>query len=191
MDMPPGCSLILSPGVMFLFIISVTFFVFTLCMMCEQYDVILTNRGKIARMKILAGKAEEHELGRVTNDFNEVFGGDSPYFAYHWLLPLPIKFPEGMRDVVLGYEWEPGYQDIFLTPDNSTVASAPSILTDVPTGDLVPAPENITGSLIDQTNDDKANKTETEPELTFGAAVSDQDPTKSKEEEKTSLLKND
>lgn len=183
--MPPGCDRILSPHVMMLFIVSVTFFVFTLCMILEQKDVVLTNKGKIARMKIRAGKAEEHELGRVTNDFNEVFGGDSPYFAYHWLLPIPIWFPEGMRDVVLGYEWDETYSNIFETPDASTASTTN---TDE-RGALTPIPTQVNRPLVDESREHVPTIHE-EPETSVTKA-NETDKKNGEDDEKVNLLKLD
>ena len=46
------------------------------------------------------------ELSRVTEEFNEMFGGESNEVAWHWFLPLQVEFPRGMQKVVLGYEWD-------------------------------------------------------------------------------------
>jgi hypothetical protein len=46
------------------------------------------------------------ELSRVTEEFNEMFGGDSNHVAWHWFFPLPVEFPRGMQKVVMGYEWD-------------------------------------------------------------------------------------
>jgi len=86
-------------------LISLVFFSFTSCMMCEQVEAIKTNASKIARMKMKVGQAGT-ELSRVTEEFNEMFGGKSNQVAWHWLLPLPVNFPQGMKKVVLGYEWD-------------------------------------------------------------------------------------
>lgn len=86
-------------------LVSLIFFSFTSCMLCEQVEAIKTNASKIARMKMKVGQAGT-ELSRVTEEFNEMFGGDSNKVAWHWLLPLPVTFPQGMKKVVLGYEWD-------------------------------------------------------------------------------------
>lgn len=88
-----------------LLIVSVTFFLFTSCMLSEQIEAIKTNTSKIARMKMSVGNAGT-ELSRVTEEFNEMFGGDSNRVAMHWFLPTPIKFPNAMKKVVLGYDWD-------------------------------------------------------------------------------------
>lgn len=86
-------------------LVSLIFFSFTSCMLCEQVEAIKTNASKIARMKMKVGQAGT-ELSRVTEEFNEMFGGDSNQVAWHWFLPLSVTFPQGMKKVVLGYEWD-------------------------------------------------------------------------------------
>jgi len=88
-----------------LLVVSVVFFLFTSCMFAEQIEAIKTNASKIARMKMSVGRAGT-ELSRVTEEFNEMFGGVSNHVAMHWLIPIPIEFPNGMTKIVLGYEWD-------------------------------------------------------------------------------------
>mmetsp|Transcript_14677 Transcript_14677/g.31298 ORF Transcript_14677/g.31298 Transcript_14677/m.31298 type:complete len:366 (+) Transcript_14677:190-1287(+) len=88
-----------------LLVISVVFFLFTSCMFVEQIDAIKTNASKIARMKMRVGQAGT-ELSRVTEEFNEMFGGHSNEVAWHWLIPIAVEFPNGMEKIVLGYEWD-------------------------------------------------------------------------------------
>lgn len=88
-----------------LLVVSVVFFLFTSCMLFEQIDAIKTNTSKIARMKMSVGHAGT-ELRRVTEEFNEMFGGDSNEVALHWFLPTRVEFPDGMKKVVLGYDWD-------------------------------------------------------------------------------------
>jgi hypothetical protein len=95
-----------SPFVMGLLIASIVFLVFTCTMGCEQLEAIETGKGKIARMKMKVGKGGT-EFKRVTEEFNEMFGGSSPRVSWHWFLPHPVTFPSGMKNVVLGYEWDP------------------------------------------------------------------------------------
>jgi palmitoyltransferase ZDHHC3/7/25 len=91
-----------------LIILSIIFFIFTCCMFWEQIEAIRSNRSKIARMKLSVGEGGT-ELERVSHDFNEMFGGNTPRVSWHWFLPLDVKFPEGMIKVVLGYEWDPTF----------------------------------------------------------------------------------
>ena len=97
-----------SPFVMGLLVASIVFLVFTCTMGCEQIEAIETGKGKIARMKMKVGQAGT-EFSRVTEEFNEMFGGTSPRAAWHWLWPDLVKFPSGMKQVVLGFEWDPTY----------------------------------------------------------------------------------
>lgn len=101
-----------------LLVISVVFFLFTSCMFAEQIEAIKTNASKIARMKMSVGQAGT-ELSRVTEEFNEMFGGDSNQVAWHWFLPIAVEFPNGMRNVVLGYEWDETFDAIPYQEPNS------------------------------------------------------------------------
>eukprot|EP00529_Nitzschia_sp_RCC80_P024135 CAMPEP_0113463834 /NCGR_PEP_ID=MMETSP0014_2-20120614/12875_1 /TAXON_ID=2857 /ORGANISM="Nitzschia sp." /LENGTH=449 /DNA_ID=CAMNT_0000355867 /DNA_START=535 /DNA_END=1882 /DNA_ORIENTATION=+ /assembly_acc=CAM_ASM_000159 len=94
-----------------LFVVSVVFGIFTSCMLCEQIDAIKTNRSKIARMKMSVG-GQGTELSRVTEEFNEMFGGRSQQVAWHWFVPLDVEFPRGMDKVVLGYEWDISFEQV-------------------------------------------------------------------------------
>lgn len=88
---------------------SILFGVFTCAMSCEQIEAIQTNMGKIARMKLRVGAAGT-EFRRVTEEFNEMFGGNSPRVSLHWFLPWKsVQFPTGMKKVVLGFEWDPSF----------------------------------------------------------------------------------
>lgn len=114
--------------VLFLFVASIVFMIFTCSMLVENMEAIESNTGKIARMKMKVGKGGT-ELSRVTSQFNEMFGGNSDRVAWHWFLPLPVKFPNGMEKVVLGFEWDPTFDPVpFESPeededqDGSTMA---------------------------------------------------------------------
>lgn len=88
-----------------LFIICFIFIIFTSCMLIENYDTIQSNTGKIARMKIKAGFGGA-ELSPVSENYNEMFGGKTRHMSWHWFLPTPVTFPEGMREQILGYTWK-------------------------------------------------------------------------------------
>lgn len=83
--------------VVFLLIEAVLFGLFTLCMMGDQSTVLFTNQTQIDKLK-----GYKHE---GTPEFNEVFGGSSEVqFSYEWLLPFPLKLPEGnLREKLLGF----------------------------------------------------------------------------------------
>ena len=100
-----------SMAVLILFVVTVIFLVFTCVMLFDQYEAIQTNASKIARMKMRVGQAGT-ELSRVTEEFNEMFGGKDNQVAWHWFVPLPVEFPRGMGKVVLGYEWDATFDPI-------------------------------------------------------------------------------
>lgn len=97
--------------VVILFCVAVTFLIFTACMLVEQIEAIQTNQGKIARMKMRVGQGGT-ELRRVTDEFNEMFGGTSANVAWHWFVPLPVQFPGSYYKVVMGYEWDPTFDAV-------------------------------------------------------------------------------
>jgi DHHC palmitoyltransferase len=90
--------------ILVLLCVSVLFFFFTLVMGFEQLEAIETGKGKIARMKQSVGH-QGTEFSKVTEEFNEMFGGSTPHVAWHWFLPISLRFPRGMQQVVLGYEF--------------------------------------------------------------------------------------
>lgn len=101
----PGCETIDSSPVIILTIISVSFTVFTCCMLFEQWDAIESNQSKIAKLKVAMGRGGS-ELDRVANDVNELFGGTHPHPAWHWFLPTKVWFrSERKLEAILGYEF--------------------------------------------------------------------------------------
>lgn len=100
-----------SYATLILLIVSVVFMIFTCCMLMEQIEAIETNSSKIARMKMRVGQAGT-ELARVTEEFNEMFGGNSNKVAWHWFLPTEVEFPRGMQKVVLGYDWDETFDPV-------------------------------------------------------------------------------
>ena len=104
---------------------AILFGLFTLCMMCDQWDVVMTNLTHIDRLK---GHHDTLQY-RVQAGINEVFGTGSrsmtssssstlslPHhhhhhhanyrrgFHYTWLSPLhKVCFPETVRDDIFGY----------------------------------------------------------------------------------------
>lgn len=100
-----------SMSVLVLLIVSLVFLIFTCCMLFEQIDAIETNSSKIARMKMSVGQAGT-ELSRVTEEFNEMFGGNSNKVSWHWFWPAPVEYPGGMKKVVLGYEWDETFDQV-------------------------------------------------------------------------------
>ena len=107
----PDCNTLFSNYfVIILMVIAVAFLIFTCCMFFEQLEAIESNTSKIARMKIKVGEGGT-ELERVSHDFNEMFGGNSPNVTWHWFIPINAKFPRSMGKVVMGYEWDPTFGD--------------------------------------------------------------------------------
>ena len=82
--------------VLFLFIESMLFGLFTLCMLGDQLSSLRTNQTQIDKLK-----NEKHEV-RV--EVNEVCGTPSELaFHWGWFFPLPVAFTETVREKVLGY----------------------------------------------------------------------------------------
>ena len=102
-------------------------------MLLEQTEAISTNMSKIARMKTRSGMVSHpNEYAPVATEFNEVFGGQHPGLAWHWLVPLKVQFPEWAIDNIMGYEWDVTfdavpYQEVVDTTDgDSSTASGVS-----------------------------------------------------------------
>jgi hypothetical protein len=91
---------------------------------CEQRDAIRTGQGKIARMKMRVGTSGT-EFSRVTEEFNEMFGGHHPHVTWHWFNPFrAVAYPRGMQKVVLGYDWDVTFDPVpFPEDDNDHVVS--------------------------------------------------------------------
>eukprot|EP00617_Octactis_speculum_P028079 CAMPEP_0185753222 /NCGR_PEP_ID=MMETSP1174-20130828/11949_1 /TAXON_ID=35687 /ORGANISM="Dictyocha speculum, Strain CCMP1381" /LENGTH=125 /DNA_ID=CAMNT_0028430963 /DNA_START=103 /DNA_END=480 /DNA_ORIENTATION=+ len=78
---------------------AILFGLFTLCMLCDQCNVLTSNETKIDRLK-----GEKHQQPTVVN---EIFGSVSDRgricTCLVWLLPFKVSFPRDMRDEVLGF----------------------------------------------------------------------------------------
>jgi DHHC palmitoyltransferase len=117
---PEQCQeFVLNSWVRSLCLASIVFFIFTTVMGVEQVEAIRSGQGKIARLKQSVGAAGSTELSRVTTEFNEMFGGSTPYITWHWFLPVPVRFvSSSMRQVVLGYEYDASFAVLpTMTPD--------------------------------------------------------------------------
>lgn len=88
---------------------SFVFLIFSCAMGFEQLEAIETGKGKIARMQQSLGTSGNAQFDAVTEEFNEMFGGDSPHVAWHWFFPLTVQFPRGMKQVVLGYDFNESF----------------------------------------------------------------------------------
>lgn len=87
-------------AVMGLVIEAILFGLFTLCMMCDQYTTVTTNRTGIDRLKGDKGGKKASYMENV----KEVFGGpQSRGFHYTWLLPVKPHFPENRVEQLFGY----------------------------------------------------------------------------------------
>lgn len=103
---------------------SLIFLIFTCSMGCEQFEAIETGKSKIARMKTRVGSTDT-EFTRVTEEFNEMFGGDSPDPQWHWFWPSAVVYPRGMEKVVLGFEWDEAFDAIpYRTDEDESSAVA-------------------------------------------------------------------
>lgn len=89
-------------------IVSFIFLIFTVAMAIEQIEAIETGKGKIARMKQSVGQTGT-QYNAVTAEFNEMFGGRSANPSWHWFVPIPVRFPTNMKQVVLGYDYDPSF----------------------------------------------------------------------------------
>lgn len=74
--------------------------------------------GKIARMKQSVGQTGT-QFNVVTSEFNEMFGGTSPRPAWHWFVPIPVRFPGAMQQVVLGYDYDPSYDAVAVAEEDT------------------------------------------------------------------------
>jgi len=74
---------------------AILFGLFTFCMMCDQWSVVLTSATKIDRLK---GDAPSKR--GMCDNLTEVFGGE-PRFSIFWLLPTSVKFSR--PEQVYGY----------------------------------------------------------------------------------------
>mmetsp|Transcript_16357 Transcript_16357/g.25671 ORF Transcript_16357/g.25671 Transcript_16357/m.25671 type:complete len:346 (-) Transcript_16357:1207-2244(-) len=84
-------------GVLMLVVVveAILFGLFTMCMMCDQWSVVLTATTQIDRLK-----GEQKRRRGVCENLNEVFGGE-PRFSFMWLLPTAVKFNK--PETVFGY----------------------------------------------------------------------------------------
>ena len=91
------------------------------------------KKGRGNNMKGDSAADTSSQYGRVLNamECNEMFGGSHPHVTWHWFLPLPVQFPEGKRDLVLGYEYRPEwygqvYQEDMESYDTTAMARGSS-----------------------------------------------------------------
>ncbi|CAN0122450.1 unnamed protein product, partial [Ectocarpus sp. 8 AP-2014] len=75
------------------------FGLFTMCMVCDQWEVVSTNQTQIDRLK-----GETHSQPSL--EINELFGGSSRNggrFRLDFFLPTRVSFPADIWEEVMGY----------------------------------------------------------------------------------------
>jgi len=127
------CNSFFTFRVLLLAINSLLFTMFTLCMLIDQSEAVLTNVNAIGRLKkkraeketkAAASTIDTTKVDSATQNssaadvdvevvgatveahkgFNEVFGGEvGQGIRPHWFLPTAVTFPEGMEDYVRGF----------------------------------------------------------------------------------------
>lgn len=82
--------------ILFLFLESLLFLLFTLCMLGDQLSSLHSNQTSIDKLK-----NQKHEI-RV--DVNEVCGSPiESRFQINWFIPIAVSFSEAVRERVMGY----------------------------------------------------------------------------------------
>ncbi|GAX20086.1 hypothetical protein FisN_18Lh024 [Fistulifera solaris] len=112
------------PLILILAGISCLFLIFTSAMGYEQLEAVQTGHNKIARMQMKVGQ-HGTEWHRHEVPFNEVLGNKARWSPFH-----AMEFPAGLRHVVLGYEWDPGMQTVYVEEDEQQRISSSSFLGD-------------------------------------------------------------
>jgi palmitoyltransferase len=92
---------------------AVLFGMFTTCMMCDQYEVVLTNVTQIDRLKgeLLLQQQQQLHPSDDRAGINEVFGtskilekATKAGFRMDWLLPwVKACFPDNVRNDIMGF----------------------------------------------------------------------------------------
>ena len=85
--------------VLFLFVESMLFGLFTLCMLGDQLHALKSNQTQIDKLK-----NQKHD---IKVEVNEVCGTPQELnFHWSWFFPLPVSFSETVREKILGYRME-------------------------------------------------------------------------------------
>lgn len=85
--------------VLFLFVESMLFGLFTLCMLGDQLYALKSNQTQIDKLK-----NQKHD---IKVEVNEVCGTPQELnFHWSWFLPIPVSFSEMVREKVLGYRMD-------------------------------------------------------------------------------------
>ena len=86
--------------VLFLFLESLLFMMFTLCMLGDQLSSMRSNQTSIDRLK-----NQKHDI-RV--EVNEVCGSPIEVrFQLNWLLPVSVSFSDSLTERIFGYRQNP------------------------------------------------------------------------------------
>ncbi|CAM9444704.1 unnamed protein product [Ascophyllum nodosum] len=94
---PSMCEAPTSMLVVLLVVEAVLFGMFTMCMMCDQWETVTTNQTQIDRLK-----GETHA---TSLEINEVFGGvrNGRRLRLDYFLPTRVAFPADIWEDVMGY----------------------------------------------------------------------------------------
>ena len=87
--------------ILFLFLESLLFLLFTLCMLGDQLSSMRSNQTSIDRLK-----NQKHDI-RV--EVNEVCGSSNEIrFQFRWLMPIPVFFSDSVKERIMGYRMNTG-----------------------------------------------------------------------------------
>lgn len=108
--------------ILFLFLESLLFLLFTLCMLGDQLSSMRSNQTSIDRLK-----NEKHDV-RV--EVNEVCGSPNEIrFQFKWLIPCPVHFNDSIKERILGFRMNPGIAGEYcLSSSNSKEEVTPLML---------------------------------------------------------------
>jgi hypothetical protein len=105
----PECHNLFTLPVVILFVLSLIFLVLAGCVLASEIATIGNYAGKTTRMVTSTNDEGQQTITQVTTEYHEFFGGTTGTFSWHWLLPIPVQYPAGMKQVVLGYKWDPDF----------------------------------------------------------------------------------
>lgn len=102
---------------------SILFGLFTLCMIADQGSSISSNQTQIDRLKNMRHEAPIHTL-----EVNEVFGTPGNISCQlSWIIPIVVKFPDNLKDKILGYQIRNGSENNLNDIIDSAVETIPLI----------------------------------------------------------------
>ena len=98
--------------ILFLFLESLLFLLFTLCMLGDQLSSMRSNQTSIDRLK-----NQKHDI-RV--EVNEVCGSSNEIrFQLRWLMPIPVFFNDSVKERIMGYRLNTGTAGEYCLSSNS------------------------------------------------------------------------